>query len=371
MRCVDKNRAMDKTPPNPRREKQSRLLGRLSQVSLLEVVEPVLKSGARAKLEISLGKENGSYYFDNGRMVHAESTVVAGQEAAYYLISWRNGTFSLQKDVTPPQQTVEIEWINFLRFYEEEIEKIVLEFVPSIEGGLYLEMRNQRGNKVFGSNHLYRKSSADDLGALLTDPVIESALIELRRGLRNRYTATAGEHVLIVKYLEEIRYCVIAVFIDPSSIERYEKWLDEVFEPRALEAVNLALEKADKKRVRGVILVIDDSPTTRAIMEDTLTEYRFKVITAEDGYEGLVKMRESKPQLIFLDVIMPKMDGYEVLKRIRNDEEFKTIPVVMLTSKGLVTDKGKAFEKGANLYIEKPFTSKKILTIVENVLGLD
>lgn len=370
MRCAEKNR-MEKSGQNPKGEKHGKLLGRLSQVSLLEVVEPVLKSGACAKLEVSLGNERGSFYFDNGRMVHAESTVVAGQESAYHLISWRNGTFSLQKDVKAPQQTVEIEWINFLRFYEEEIEKIVLEFVPNVDGGLYLEMRNQRGDKVFGSNHLYKRSSADDLGALLSDPAIESAIVELRRGLRNKYAATAGEHVLIIKYLAEIRYCVIAVFIDPSSLERYERWLDETFEPRALEAVSLALEKADKKRVRGVILVIDDSPTTRAIMEDTLTEYRFKVITAEDGYEGLVKMRECKPQLVFLDVMMPKMDGYEVLKRIRGDEEFKSVPVVMLTSKGLVNDRGKAFEKGANLYIEKPFTSKKILTIVENVLGLE
>jgi CheY-like chemotaxis protein len=175
----------------------------------------------------------------------------------------------------------------------------------------------------------------------------------------------------MIKYLQEIRYCVLAVFADTSRMEKYEGWLDHVFEPRALEAVSLALEKADRMKIRGVILVIDDSPTTRAILDDTLTEYRFKVVTAEDGYEGLVKAREVRPQLIFLDVLMPRMDGYEVLKRLKDDPELKLTPVVMLTSKGLISDHGAAFEKGADLYIEKPFTTKKILTIVENVLGLE
>ena len=193
----------------------------------------------------------------------------------------------------------------------------------------------------------------------------------MRKGAREKYTNRAGEHYLFVKYLEEIRYCVLAVFTDSKRMAHYEGWLDRVFEPRALEAVSLALEKSDRMRIRGVILVIDDSPTTRAVLEDTLTEYRFKVVTAEDGYEGLVKLREFKPQMIFLDVIMPRMDGYEVLKRIRKDPEYKSLPIVMLTSKGLASDHGEAFQEGADLYIEKPFSTRKILTIVENVLGLD
>lgn len=362
---------MENKKKAPPKEKTGRLVGQLKDISLLEVVEPVLKSGARAHLHVELGNEQGHYYFDDGRMVHAVSTAIEGAEAAYHLISWRNGRFALAKDKPSPAQTVEVEWIDFVRFYEEEIEKIVLEFVPEVEGGIYLEVRNQRGGKVFGTNHLYGAAAADALGMLLADETIESRLTELRLGTREKYTNSYGNHFLIVKYLEEIRYCVIAVFADLGRIEYFEGWLDNHFEPRALEGVSLALEKSDRMRVRGVILVIDDSPTTRAVLEDTLTEYRFKVVTAEDGYEGIVKVREFKPQMIFLDVMMPRMDGYEVLNRLRSDPEFKTTPIVMLTSKGLVSDHGAAFEKGADLYIEKPFTTKKILTIVENVLGLE
>lgn len=351
--------------------KTGRLIGQLKDMSLLEIIEPVLKSGAKAHLQVELGEESGHYYFNEGRMVHAVCSAIAGPEAAYHLISWRNGRFALKKDAPSPQNTVNIEWIDFLRFYEEEIEKIVLEFVPEVEGGIFLEVRNQRGEKVFGSNHLYGESAADELGTLLADGSLGAKQFELRAGLREKFTNSEGGHFLIVKYLYEIRYCVVAVFADPSKLAHYEGWLDKVFEPKALEAVSLALEKADRMRIRGTVLVIDDSPTTRVIMEDTLTEYRFKVITAEDGYEGIVKAQENKPQMIFLDVMMPRMDGYEVLKRLRADADFKNTPIVMLTSKGLTSDQGSAFEKGANMYIEKPFTSKKILTIVENVLGLE
>lgn len=362
---------MEKEQKATSKERKGRLIGQLKEISLLEVVEPVLKSGASAHLQVELGSEQGHYYFEDGRMVHALSTSIEGVEAAYHLISWRHGRFALARDKPSPAHTVEIEWIDFLRFYEEEIEKIVLEFVPEVEGGIYLEVRNQRGGKVFGTNHLFGASAADALGNLLADETLESRFAELRMHTREKYTCSHGDHLLLVKYLEEIRYCVLAVFADLGRIEYYEGWLNNHFEPRALEGVSLALEKADRMRIRGVILVVDDSPTTRAVLEDTLTQYRFKVVTAEDGYEALVKAREVKPQMIFLDVMMPRMDGYEVLSRLRSDPELEKITVVMLTSKELVKDRGAAFEKGADLYIEKPFTTRKILTIVENALGLE
>ncbi len=351
--------------------KKKTLVRQLESSNLLNVVEPIMKSGAKAHLHVEMGFENGDFYFDGGRMVFARASAIKGSEAAYYLISWRNGTFALRKVRKTPEHNVNIEWIDFVRFYEEEIEKIVLGFVPEVDGGLYLEMRDQRGGKAFISDHLQKRLSAPALEVLIGDPNIEKAYPALRSGEKEALRIKAESHILVLRYLREIRYFVVAVFSGAVKEEAYSKWIEEVFEPRAIEAVSMALEVADKKRIRGTVLVIDDSPTTRAILQDTLTEYRFNVIAAEDGYEGLVIARDEMPDMIFLDVMMPKLDGYEVLKKIRKEEQLKNLPVVMLTSKGLASDKGAAFREGANLYIEKPFTTKKILAIVENVLGLE
>jgi len=340
-------------------------------MSLLSVVEPILKSGARAHLHVEMGNENGDFYLDDGRMVYARASAIKGQEAAYYLISWRNGTFALRRVKELPELNVDIDWLDFTRFYEEEIEKIILSFVPEIDGGLCLEMRDSRGNRTFRVDYLNKKLSPDELNAIMSDPRLEQAYGTLRSSKNKALRLLKGDHAVLLRYLPETRVFVVTVFSGEASHEVYEKWIDRVFEPESLEAVSTALELADRKRVRGLVLVIDDSPTTRAIMEDTLSEYKFGVITAEDGYQGLVMAREENPDMIFLDVMMPKMDGYEVLKRMRKEDQLKDKPIVMLTSKGLASDQGAAFKEGANLYIEKPFTTKKILAIVENVLGLD
>ena len=347
------------------------LVGKLEEESLLEIIEPVLRSGARSHLKVTLGKEEGNFYFDGGKMVHATSTSILGSEAAYNLISWRNGVFTLKRGIKPPQKSADIEWLDFMRFFEEEIEKIIMDFLNNIGIGFYLDLRNHRGEKVFKINHLSSEDAEGDLKALLGEKEIDKALPDLRRGRRKAHHQILRDQLLLVRYLKEVRYYAVAIFDKAQKMDLYYDWLGGVFEPKALEAISLALEKADKLRVRGTVLIIDDSSTTRAIMEDTLSEYRFKVITAEDGYEGIVKIKENLPNLIFLDIMMPKLDGYEVLKKIRKDHKLRNIPIVMLSSKGLEKDKGKSLREGAKLYIEKPFTSKKILATVENVLGLE
>lgn len=353
-------------------EKSRMLVRELGQANLLNVIEPILKTGARAHLHVELGGEDGDFYFDNGHMVFARASAIINEEAAYYLLSWRNGTFALKKvKQLPPEPNVDIEWLDFARFYEEEIEKLVLSLVPQIEGGLYLILRDPRGKTVFFTDHLKPQLSEGKVKQLLSDSRIEKSFAALMKSNDTFVRMESGEHLLVLHYLPEMRYFSIGIVGRAAKDQGYEKWMEEVFEPRALEAVSLALELADKKRTRGKILVIDDSPTTRAILEDTLTEYRFRVISAENGYEGLIIAQDEEPDMIFLDVMMPKLSGYDVLKRLRANDRLKDMPVVMLTSKGLSDDKGEAFKEGANLYIEKPFTSKKILAIVENVLGLE
>ena len=103
----------------------------LAGESLLEVLEPVLKSGTDTHLRVQLGQHTTDMYIHDSRIVHATSSCFAGKEAAYNLIAWRNGELTISKDIEAPEQTVDIAWLDFLRFYEEEIEKIALAFMPN------------------------------------------------------------------------------------------------------------------------------------------------------------------------------------------------------------------------------------------------
>jgi CheY-like chemotaxis protein len=102
------------------------------------------------------------------------------------------------------------------------------------------------------------------------------------------------------------------------------------------------------------ILVVDDDPDAVDTMAAILETRDYEVLTALSGVEGISKAREEKPNLIIMDVMMPKVDGFTVCKMIKEDEEIKDIPVILLTGKGLVGDVEKGFAAGANDYIIKP-----------------
>ncbi|MFP4460331.1 MAG: PleD family two-component system response regulator [Candidatus Zixiibacteriota bacterium] len=103
------------------------------------------------------------------------------------------------------------------------------------------------------------------------------------------------------------------------------------------------------------VLVIDDDKKIRELLEYNLTFDGFDVELAKNGVEGLKMIRRFKPQLILLDIMMPEMDGYEVLEIISRDDWMSHIPVFMLTAKGMLGDVERAFKLGAADYITKPF----------------
>lgn len=125
-------------------------------------------------------------------------------------------------------------------------------------------------------------------------------------------------------------------------------------------------EKTDMDRKK--ILIAEDSSTIRAIVEHKLSRNGFEVITAKDGEEAWRKIRETKPDLILLDVIMPAMDGFQVLSKIKQEEDLRDIPIIFLTSKGMETDMVKGFELGAVGYIVKPFSPDVLLARVSGLL---
>lgn len=116
------------------------------------------------------------------------------------------------------------------------------------------------------------------------------------------------------------------------------------------------------------ILVVEDSPTTRKIITITLTQNGFETIEARDGLEALSRLNETCPDLILLDIILPKMDGYKVLSFIKESPEYKDIPVIMLTSKDSFMSKAKGRFSGSAAYITKPFDPENLVDTIVNHL---
>jgi twitching motility two-component system response regulator PilG len=127
------------------------------------------------------------------------------------------------------------------------------------------------------------------------------------------------------------------------------------------EAVVEPPEATDQK----MILVVEDSSTTRKVISITLSRQGYRVIEAADGLEALSKISEERPDLIMLDVILPKMDGYKILSIIKGNREFRDIPVIMLTSKDGFINKMKGKMAGSSAYLTKPFDPDKMIAEIQ------
>lgn len=130
-------------------------------------------------------------------------------------------------------------------------------------------------------------------------------------------------------------------------------------------------QRADVKEITHVeankkmILVVEDSPTIRKVITITLKRSGYDIVEAKDGLEALSRISEGAPNLILLDVILPKMDGFKILSLIKGNKELKAIPVIMLTSKDGFINKVKGKVAGAAAYLTKPFDPKKMIGEIE------
>ena len=121
--------------------------------------------------------------------------------------------------------------------------------------------------------------------------------------------------------------------------------------------------------VKPSILVVDDEQTIRSLVRRLLSD-KFAILEASDGAEAVDIARKHKPALILMDIMMPKMDGYQACYIIKTDQSIKRIPVVMLTGIGHELNKKLAKEVGADGYITKPFTAKELLDTISKFLGI-
>ncbi|MCA0326578.1 MAG: response regulator [Proteobacteria bacterium] len=113
------------------------------------------------------------------------------------------------------------------------------------------------------------------------------------------------------------------------------------------------------------VLVIDDSNTIRRSAEIFLKQGGHEVLLAEDGFDALAKINDIQPDLIFCDILMPRLDGYQTCAIIKRNEKFAATPVVMLSSKDGVFDKARGRMVGSQDYLTKPFTKDQLLQAVE------
>ncbi len=135
-----------------------------------------------------------------------------------------------------------------------------------------------------------------------------------------------------------------------------------------VESVSLADEAINGETLSNqklTILFVDDSATIRRSAETMLSGQDCHIVTAENGFEALAKISRHRPDLIFVDIMMPRLDGYQTTAIIKNNAEFRDTPVIMLTSKDGLFDKARGRVVGSDLYLTKPFTREELLSAVE------
>ena len=117
------------------------------------------------------------------------------------------------------------------------------------------------------------------------------------------------------------------------------------------------------------VLIVDDEPQFIDLMKTRLEANDYEVLTAYDGQEALDKVRQEKPDLIILDVGLPKIDGFEVIKALQTEEHFKNIPIIMLTGHTGANEIKTGMELGAVSYVQKPFKAETLLALIHGLMN--
>ncbi|WP_269914283.1 twitching motility response regulator PilG [Acinetobacter sp. HY1485] len=112
------------------------------------------------------------------------------------------------------------------------------------------------------------------------------------------------------------------------------------------------------------VMVIDDSKTIRRTAETLLQREGYDVVTAVDGFEALSKIAETNPDIIFIDIMMPRLDGYQTCALIKNSQQYQGVPIIMLSSKDGLFDRAKGRIVGSDEYLTKPFSKDELVAAI-------
>ncbi len=122
----------------------------------------------------------------------------------------------------------------------------------------------------------------------------------------------------------------------------------------------------DDKHQNLKVMVIDDSKTIRRTAETLLQREGYEVVTAVDGFEALSKIADANPDIVFVDIMMPRLDGYQTCALIKNSQNYQNTPVIMLSSKDGLFDQAKGGVVGSDEYLTKPFSKDELLNAIRN-----
>jgi len=133
-----------------------------------------------------------------------------------------------------------------------------------------------------------------------------------------------------------------------------------------LDGIGGAVASEQQVEVDGMkVMVIDDSKTIRRTAETLLKKEGCTVVTATDGFEALSKITDQEPDIIFVDIMMPRLDGYQTCALIKHNQVFRNTPVIMLSSKDGLFDKARGRIVGSDQYLTKPFTKEELLGAIK------
>lgn len=191
----------------------------------------------------------------------------------------------------------------------------------------------------------------------------------------NAYYFLSIAHLNMEHWEEALNLFHKTVKMEPDK-DIFSEQLRALVNYMAMDATSSAFEKElpgvtqeekdeESGEARKKILVVEDSSTTRKVIAITLSQKGYEVIEARDGLEALSRLNEEKPDLILLDIILPKMDGYKILSIVKSNAVFKDIPVIMLTSRDGFMNKVKGKLAGSAEYLTKPFNPTDLLTAIE------
>ncbi|RMD70799.1 MAG: response regulator [Gammaproteobacteria bacterium] len=120
----------------------------------------------------------------------------------------------------------------------------------------------------------------------------------------------------------------------------------------------------------ATILIVDDSPTDIHVLKTMLERHGYHTITASSGEEGIQVARQSRPDVILMDIVMPGMSGFQAIRQLGQDPETRSIPVIVVSTKDMETDKIWAMRQGAKDYLTKPVSEKQLIDTIHAALGL-
>jgi len=342
------------------------IIGRLEEESLLEVIEHIVQIKSPIYFWIRYFGEEGHFYFREGRMVYAGSRSLRAKQSAYHLLAFRGGIFRITRAEIPGSENVDISWTEFQKNFLEEINQLVLNFIPDLEGKFALRLTDFRFKEIF--SHL--EPQAKELSNLL-QKIFKAGLganyKSLVRGVSEEVIEEQGEIFAVINYIPELRY-FLAVAGERGEKELISEWLKYQFVPRLKEAVSIALRRSDRLVQRAGVIVVAEDPVLSEEISSALSSAGFKVWLCQDGFEALVRTEDYAPDVIILSSELARMSAGELFKRLKQKERSQHIPIICLVE----PEKRKHAQSQTcgDIYLDLPFSGKKLVKLVENLLEL-